>query len=422
VRYLLLVIAVACAFSVAAADSLNCRLVGTYAIPSSPLPLDVAVAGNLALVADWSNGLRIVNIADPTNPTQVGLFTGPRSTFGVAVKDTFTYVAGHWDGLYIANIADPANPQLVGQLGTPDASAHIALGDTFAYLADKHAGLRIVSVADPAHPYEVGRYLDTIGSIHNDVAVAGNFAYVATIQRNLLQVISIADPAHPSLAGQCSMPGRSEGVVVSGSYAYVAAEDLSIVDVSNPQNPQEVGRYVSPGIAADIRVEGNLAYVADGFSGLRVLDVSNPQQPQEVGYYDTPGYANGIDLAGDYIFVTEDPIGMRIFQFLGAGVEEGRSTPGASRIASGATVVRGVLELPRKSGTVKKGDTAEAAMSPGTVPIFALLDISGRKVLDLQPGANDVSRLAPGVYFVSVRSAVGGRRPADAVRRVVIQR
>jgi len=36
----------------------------------------------------------------------------------------------------------------------------------------------------------------------------------------------------------------------------------------------------------------------------------------------------------------------------------------------------------------------------GTVPKAVLLDISGRKVLDLHSGANDVSRLAPGVYFV----------------------
>jgi hypothetical protein len=28
-----------------------------------------------------------------------------------------------------------------------------------------------------------------------------------------------------------------------------------------------------------------------------------------------------------------------------------------------------------------------------------LLDISGRKVLNLRPGPNDVSGLAPGVYF-----------------------
>jgi len=29
-----------------------------------------------------------------------------------------------------------------------------------------------------------------------------------------------------------------------------------------------------------------------------------------------------------------------------------------------------------------------------------LLDVSGRKAMELQPGPNDVSRLAPGVYFV----------------------
>jgi hypothetical protein len=35
----------------------------------------------------------------------------------------------------------------------------------------------------------------------------------------------------------------------------------------------------------------------------------------------------------------------------------------------------------------------------------SLLDASGRRALDLRPGANDVSRLAPGVYFV--REAAG---------------
>jgi hypothetical protein len=401
--------AILCLLAVAAvaqADSLNCRLVGTYQIPSSPLPLDVAVVDSLALVADWSNGLRIVNIADPASPTAVGLFMGPRSTFGVAVKDTFAYVAGHWDGLYIANIADPANPQLVGQLGTPDASAHVAVCDTFAYSADKNAGLRIVSVADPAHPYELGSYLDTIGRIHNDVAVAGNFAYVATIQTNLLQVISISDPAHPSLAGQCGMPGRSQGVVVSGSYAYVAAEDLSIVDVSNPQNPQEVGRYVSPDFAHDVRVAGNLAYVADGFSGLRILDVSNPQQPREVGYYDTPGYANGVDLAGDYICVTEDPVGMRIFQFLGAGVAEETKDDERAVMNAGPTIVRGVLMLGRQP-------TASGSR-------LKLLDAMGRSVMALENGPNDVRRLAPGVYFVHEKDA-SGCGVEGPFRKVVIQ-
>jgi len=51
------------------------------------------------------------------------------------------------------------------------------------------------------------------------------------------------------------------------------------------------------------------------------------------------------------------------------------------------TIVRNVLLL---------GDCPRT----GTVPKAVLLDASGRNVLDLKPGANDVRSLAPGVYFV----------------------
>ena len=67
------------------------------------------------------------------------------------------------------------------------------------------------------------------------------------------------------------------------------------------------------------------------------------------------------------------------------------------------TVVSGALWLAPSTST-----------SSGT---GCLLDISGRKVLDLHVGANDVSRLAPGVYFVREAQA-----QAQAIRKVVIPR
>lgn len=67
--------------------------------------------------------------------------------------------------------------------------------------------------------------------------------------------------------------------------------------------------------------------------------------------------------------------------------------------------VRGVLDLP------------EAA---GRRPQVFLLDIAGRRALDLHPGPNDVSRLASGVYFIrDSGSEVGGH---GEVRKVVIQK
>jgi len=48
-----------------------------------------------------------------------------------------------------------------------------------------------------------------------------------------------------------------------------------------------------------------------------------------------------------------------------------------------------------------------------------LTDVSGRKVMDLEPGANDVRALAPGVYFLRGPKTEDGR-PDAAVRKVVL--
>ncbi len=71
-----------------------------------------------------------------------------------------------------------------------------------------------------------------------------------------------------------------------------------------------------------------------------------------------------------------------------SAVEE-RSKPQAASPKLRPTVLRSVLFLPE---AVSGGRSAVSGR---------LLDITGRKVLDLHPGANDVRRLAPGVYFVS---------------------
>lgn len=80
---------------------------------------------------------------------------------------------------------------------------------------------------------------------------------------------------------------------------------------------------------------------------------------------------------------------------------------------SGPTIVRGVLRL-RDCHPVSDKETGGC-----TQPV--LLDATGRKVLDLQPGANDVSGLAPGVYFVRSRPSAVSREPS-VVGRVIVTR
>ncbi len=86
----------------------------------------------------------------------------------------------------------------------------------------------------------------------------------------------------------------------------------------------------------------------------------------------------------------------RIWGRIGAltGIQEKTGMPLAG--PGGGTIVRGVLCL-----------AGDASRKPQAA---SLLDISGRKVVNLRSGANDVSRLVPGVYFVRDGETAGVRR------------
>lgn len=83
----------------------------------------------------------------------------------------------------------------------------------------------------------------------------------------------------------------------------------------------------------------------------------------------------------------------------------GRGQPVACSRRLTASVVRGVLYLLATPTTLR----------------HSLLDISGRKVMDLQSGRNDVCHVAPGVYFVRGEGPRGQGVKGSSVRKVIVQ-
>jgi hypothetical protein len=75
-----------------------------------------------------------------------------------------------------------------------------------------------------------------------------------------------------------------------------------------------------------------------------------------------------------------------------------------------ASMVRGVLVLGAVGPSQNTGNRAE------------LLDISGRKVMEPHPGVNDISRIAPGVYFVREALVQAASSKLRAVRKIVVTR
>ena len=181
--------------------------------------------------------------------------------------------------------------------------------------------------------------------------------------------------------------------------------------MSDAAQGQWVRRHATSGWPDGVVAADNYPHGDQNSCGLSVINVSDPDNPHEAGYYGTSSSAMGATLSfavdGVSAFVADNEAGLQIGDFLGEGIEESSGPLTADRSPFTATIVRNVLEMP---------------LTAHRFPLNArLLSISCRKVLDLTPGPNDVSRLAPGVYFVREGSQTSSLKP-QAVRKIVIQR
>ena len=393
-----------------AADSLNVRLVGWCS--TGEAPVGVVGLGDYAYIAvDGESALRVISVADPAHPVEVGRCWTPDLAYDVAVVGDYAYLADNYEGLRIISVADPTRPAEVGYCDTPGQPHGVTVDwqRALAYVADAPGGLRVVSIADPTDPVEIGSCV-TSGRAWS-VALDGDHAYVAADDAGL-RVISIADPAHPIEVGHCDTEGSALDVVVAGSCAFVAdgLGGLRFVSVSDPAKPAEIGYYDTPGGACGVELDSSheYAYVADYDSGLRVI-TTDFAHPTEVGYYLPAALNEAYDVAvlGVYACVAVGGVepGLQILQFYGGGVEE-TPNPEVRATKCAPTLVRSVLFL---------AGSTNASSSPSW-----LLDAAGRKVLDIRPGANDVSKVAPGVYFVRQASSV--MCGASSVTKVLIVR
>ncbi len=158
-------------------------------------------------------------------------------------------------------------------------------------------------------------YLEEVGTCHlprsmeGAIWVEGDYAYVAGGFTFDLAIIDIADPANPLLMSTLDSLFRSEDVVVSGDYAYMAwsVGGLATVNISDPFNPAVVSVIQTHQYAHNLVVRDSLIYLANCARGLRIFDVSDPSNPDSLGKFDSlyADEANGIEVIGNTAYLTE---------------------------------------------------------------------------------------------------------------------
>lgn len=253
-----------------------------------------ANSGSLALYDEAT--ITVISSGTPTNPQIIS--TVDCNSRGVFYVDDFLYSASVSDGLEIINVADPAEPEIIAGVPTYTYTNDVEVQDHYAYVMDVIEGLVVVDVM--VNPPTIIGFTSIMESWR--VAVKGDYAYVAWIG---FCIVDISTPSSPTVVGETAVSGVAFDVEVDGQYVYVATSGgLNVIDASNPAAPVVIGTVSEIGHADGLDVSGNFAYVTDDREGLSlyIVDVSNPTAPVIVSSVDTGG-GTEVAVSGNYAYI-----------------------------------------------------------------------------------------------------------------------
>lgn len=208
-------------------------------------PYALAVREQTLYVIEGFSKFHIVDATDPDAPTSIPHTLTIAQPSRIVLKGAYAYVAtGYWgtgNGLTILDISDPAQPTLVGSFtgGGWLHSYAVVVGERYAYIASEAMGVQIIDVSNPAEPAPVTSPHAAKDTNTLSVAAQGNKLYVADAVRGLL--IFQVEPDPNILHGEFK---DWNGVTLYGDFNIVA------VSSSYSQTVVHHGRYLFPSLPA----------------------------------------------------------------------------------------------------------------------------------------------------------------------------
>lgn len=320
---------------------------------------DLAAVSIQTCLAGSFRGFGLWDVTDPANPKRLGLYSAPETGGSheiwleprgnrayVYTAIPFSELTTSPDGVTpgradfrIVDVSDPTNPTDVGEWGawaelgippiTVDANGvtranfvHSVIGAVSgrqdrAYLSYWDLGTVILDVSDPANPTFVGR---TTFAAHEE----GN-AHSAWLGKGGNLLIQADEDFNPS-----------PHPVLETAWGYPR-----FFDISDPANPVQISTFKLPTTTQfppptgffsvhDPKVQGSLAYFSWYSEGVVVVDISRPANPRFVaqfvpepaadprGFFAPPGvefpFVWGTFVDRNYVLASDINSGLWVFQ------------------------------------------------------------------------------------------------------------
>ncbi len=170
--------------------------------------------------------------------------------FTIDTTNAFAYIClQNYTGFRIVSLADPENPVEVGSVTTPNIHDVYARNDTVWVAEGYSPTFSMYDVSNKTSPQLILRYtIPSAGYVHN-IWPTDDGRYAITTEETAFKTVKIWDVSNPSnvtLVGQYLGPNNlAHNVQVKGDEVYISHYEsgITVVNIDDPSNPVEIGRF-----------------------------------------------------------------------------------------------------------------------------------------------------------------------------------
>jgi hypothetical protein len=174
---------------------------------------------------------------------------------------------------------------------------------------DECYGLQVIHF-NPLESARIDVLKKTVG-YPMDLDLQSGYLYVADLVAGL-SVYDISNPENPILAKNVPTTIETEGISVSGGYAYLSNHNtgLTIIDIE-PLASAHVDKTFDPSswdYISDLDSSNGYVYLAMYSSGLFVVDAEPPESASVVKQLDLSNLQQGVNISGDYAYLSGESL------------------------------------------------------------------------------------------------------------------